>query len=385
MNKNKRTERFRILELMYLSKKLFLLTSIALIISCAPTKITTTNLHDLASFEEGGDIYALPQTRLMYTVTVVKSNFTPGPYCDYAKKYLGLDQVQKLPKNNWQIAKLDLSRITEPDPDHIYSVKAEGKLSFSAELEGLRKDGLLLLPASLQSYQLEHNQNLKPVIELKHTDLSVKPFYKNTGKSKTNQPKENINTRLPVYASDLKAKTTEEKAAEAAAFIIKIRKRRFKLLAGQYEVFPEGKALETSVRELNKLEEDYLALFIGTVETDTLYKSYSFIPDENEKIQRTTLFKFSESEGLMAAESPRGESVFVEVVNLDKTSTLSQLQLPVSATSYTNIVFYRLPDKANVKVIRGSHLMHESEIPVCQFGALIPKYYESKKNTIRQK
>lgn len=366
-------------------KKFSILIIIVFSISCSTTRITTTNLHDLVSFEAGGNIYALPQTRLMYTVTVVNSTFMPGPYCDYAKRFLGIDGVQKLPKAHWQIEDIDLCRITEPDPDHFYSIKTEGKNECNIELEGLQKEGLLLLPASLHGYQIDYNNRVKPVIDIKHSDLSVKPFYRSKGSSARRGSRDTLNTRLPVYKDDLKSKSAQEKAKEAADFIIKIRKRRFKLLAGQYEVFPEGIALETSVRELNKLEEEYLSLFVGSVSTDTIYKIFTYVPVGNEKIQRTTLFKFSESAGFLSPNSPNGESVVVEITDLEKTSTLSQLQLPVSATSYSDIVFYRLPDRATIKTRHGSHLIHEAEISVCQFGTLVPKYIEPKSKSILQK
>jgi hypothetical protein len=56
----------------------------------------------------------------------------------------------------------------------------------------------------------------------------------------------------PYGINRLNQKTLEEKAQEAALFIFKIRKRRFKLLAGQYDVFPEEQALATSVREIKQ-------------------------------------------------------------------------------------------------------------------------------------
>lgn len=366
-------------------KKPYIVLLVLFFVSCSSSRITTTNLHDLASFEEGGELYALPQTRLMFTAKAVKSTFIPGPYCDYAKKYLGIDNVQKLPKTKWSLLDFDLAKITEPDPDHFYSVKVEGKTHFDTGLKGLQKEGLLLLPVSLKGFQIDYNGKVDPVLDIQHKDLSVKPFYTES-KSNTNKSgRDTLNSSLPVYSKHLNAKTKETKAKEAAAFIIKIRKRRFKLLAGQYEVFPEGTALETSVRELNQLEEEYLALFIGKESSDTIKKVFSYVPIGNEKIQRTSLFRFSETAGYISPNSPRGEAVVVEITNLEKTATLDQLQLPVSATSYTNLVFYRLPDRASIKTHLGSHLLHEAEIPVCQFGALIPKYFQPDGKSILQK
>ena len=81
----------------------------------------------------------------------------------------------------------------------------------------------------------------------------------------------------------------EDKAREAAAFIYKIRKRRFKLISGQYDTHPESTALETAVRELNELEDNYLALFIGRYTTDTLTHRYQYIPTSGSTPERAII------------------------------------------------------------------------------------------------
>lgn len=44
---------------------------------------------------DGVVIYSLPSTSLHLTVEAVCETYTPGPYCQWAKKYLGIDVPQE--------------------------------------------------------------------------------------------------------------------------------------------------------------------------------------------------------------------------------------------------------------------------------------------------
>ncbi len=355
--------------------QLFLL--LPLLIACNTSRISTTNIQDLASFEPEANIYALPQTRLVITVKVVRSTFYPGPFSKYSEKYLGIEGAQNISNVHWDITDISFSKLTEPDKEHFYSIK--GQSGLFEEISALERDGLLFYPASLNSFQVFYNDAIDPVEEIHYTDLSISPFFYDKEKKKKSGARDSNFYGIPVSKDYVQEKSTAEKAKEAAAFIFKMRKRRFKLLAGQYDVFPEGTALETSVREINELEEEYLSLFIGKVETDTIQKVFTYTPVAREKLQRTTIFRFSSETGFSNAGSSIGVPIVMEVADLDKTGVLEQLQLPVSASSYQDILFYRIPDKGRVKILYGSRILNEAEVPVCQFGALIPKYIYPRK------
>jgi hypothetical protein len=338
-------------------------------------KLTTTNLQNLASFEEGGNIYALPQTRFIYEVKAVKTTFIPGPFNKYARKYLGIEGAESMSNVYWELIDMDLKTLKEPDPDYYYSVKGVGDASLFNTVTDLQKEGMLISPAGQNNCQVFSSDIMGPVEPIHFTDLSIKRFYVDKRKkNKRNVAIDSSYNRLPFTDDYVALKTTEEKAREAAAFIFKMRKRRFKLLAGQYEVFPEGTALETSVKEINALEQEYLSLFIGKVESDTITRIFSIVPNGKEKLQRITLFKFSEETGLNPADAAQGNPVVVEISDLDRNEILGQLHMPSVSTTYEGLVFYRVPDKASVKALYGSHVLHEAEVSVCQMGSLVPKY-----------
>ena len=94
--------------------------------------------------------------------------------------------------------------------------------------------------------------------------------------------------------------STEENAAAAAAFIRKIRKRRLKIIAAM-----EGEVttvsndnLEISIAEINKLENEYIALFTGkTFEYNQTVKVI-FEPSHIQETEQKIIAWFSPTEGI---------------------------------------------------------------------------------------
>ena len=71
-------------------------------------------------YYEEGVVYSLPRNGLKIIVDVEKTTFIPGPYAAYAKKYLGIDNVDKNEK------KLVYAFGTQSDPGQIYYLDLNG-------------------------------------------------------------------------------------------------------------------------------------------------------------------------------------------------------------------------------------------------------------------
>ncbi len=354
-------------------KKIIQFLTIPFIISCTTSKVITTNLQDLTAFEPNAQIYALPKTTFIFEVTATRHSFQPGPYHQYAKRFLGIEGTRSISDVYWQLERVDIKSMNEPDMDHYYSVKFIGDVSIEKSLFELGNNGFIISHDMMPSYKHYNYDVIDEVEKIHFTDLTISPFIneQNRKKPKASSIQEYGLENIPSWQKHISGKTFEEKAFEAAKFIFKIRKRRFKLLAGQYEVFPEGVALETSMHELNELEEKYLSLFIGKTEIDTIRRIFTYAPVANEPIQRENLFRFSEATGFTSSEN-QGIPIILEVKDMETNKLLNGLQLPISKTE--NALFYRQPDKASVKLLYGSHELMLSVYPVYQFGALLPVY-----------
>ncbi|MGC9341859.1 MAG: DUF4831 family protein, partial [Bacteroidales bacterium] len=172
--------------------------------------------------------------------------------------------------------------------------------------------------------------------------------------------------RVPVLRKQREAKTIEQKAEEAANFIIKIRKRRFKLLAGQYEIFPEGRALAISVDELDKLEKEYLELFIGKRIKQTFRRSFVITPESLKSEQNFVVARFSPFTGVVDAEGSSETPLNLEVAPLGKLKSLGTTIQPYQTAE--NTLIYRIPDLADVTLSIQSEVLYQGRMQIYQAG-----------------
>jgi hypothetical protein len=355
---------------------LFVLTLIA---SCAPaTKISVKSVSDSGSEAAGSFIYALPMTAIDIQVMAEEVTTIPGPYYKYAAKYLGIENVPEKTESTWQIREMNLSSHIEADPDYIYAVNGISIPDDHAGIMRLLNTGLIL-PADRFSFN-HANQYGYPVASesILYTDLGIKRNFeaeKNVDISLV-MP-ETDNTSKTAGRTGLKEKTVEQKAEEAANFIIKLKKRRFKLVAGQYDSMPQGEAMADALEELARLEENYLSLFIGKKVTRQYRRSYSLTPTAGLESDRLVLFRFSEQEGFVDVRAANGVPVVLDLKDANLTKVLEQYRLPVKQP--LNLLYYRVADQVSVKLLAGEQLWAEAQLPVFQTGAIVPMNLEGKK------
>jgi len=349
----------------------------SLLIACgASEKIVVTNVHDLAAHQPGSYIYSIPRTRLAVSVSAVRHHTIPGPYNEFAEQFLGITGAASVSKYAWEICAIDIEPVNEPDPDYYFSVTTSNASYVPDKLFELSSEGLVLKPDDLNPF-LDFSVCYDDLPEPVHfTDLSVKRNYEEAGAGKGTGA--SVPADLPVVRQKEKFKSKQEKAREAANFIIKVRKRRFKLLAGQYDIFPEGQALETSVRELDALEEEYLSLFIGITYSDTLMRTWFYIPQSGQEIERNVFCRFSDETGFYESTSASGKPLVLELKNMQFTDGLKRLQIPNKGPGYENMILYRVPDKASARIFYGSTTLLEAELRVYQYGSFLPYYLNGK-------
>ncbi|HJX71596.1 MAG TPA: DUF4831 family protein, partial [Bacteroidales bacterium] len=132
-----------------MNKLTFKWISIVLILtgcSSAPS-LFVSDIRDLKAYEKSTFLYSLPRTVVNIDVVFLKSRFIPGPYHEYAGKYLGIEGASHDLTESWKIKKITVFSSGEPDPDFFYSVNMEGEsVKFSEKLDQLSQSGLIILP-----------------------------------------------------------------------------------------------------------------------------------------------------------------------------------------------------------------------------------------------
>jgi hypothetical protein len=271
---------------------------------------------------------------------------------------LGIDNAPTENRDEWTIDDLKIELFSEPDPDQVHKalgpVASMLSLTPSGILAGINSGNPTEEPAPVtQTFLANASDN-----QVNFTDLSIWSFY--TPADSTNKYK-------------MVSKNPEQKAAEAAETILNLRNSRFSLLTNaDDEPLPDGKSFEVMTRELGKMEENYLALFIGKSTKKTFDFSFNFIPG-NKTVKGEVVFRFSDERGVLPKTDLSGRPIVIEMVKADdlasKQANLSNSENPDAGKSG---VFYRIPGLADIRILDGSTVLAGTRTIVAQFGPVAP-------------
>ncbi len=159
--------------------------------------------------------------------------------------------------------------------------------------------------------------------------------------------------KVPVDEPSLNKITSSlRKRQEAADFILELRERRFDMLTGEYEVFPQGEAMETAIRKLDELEASYLSLFTGKSISSTEKRSYFIVPLTGQDPSRYRLGLFSEQLGFVPEELGEGAPLELSISPSGSVSpSFSRRLQDLKGTPGFNHLIYRVPDVAEIKIM----------------------------------
>ncbi len=353
-----------------------ILSIIILLISISScSKKTTTTIvpaNQVQELSPRGMIYALPKTCLLVRVDAEHISIIPGPYAQYAEKYMGIANVPLVSKNQWEVSKIDLFSYNEADINALFVL--EPSSDFNPDFLHLTKEGLIIPAESANFYKPDWKLTPStPTVDLDYLDLSPTPFIaaeRTTHYSRVLQ--DSVFIRVPVHKTIVVEKSTEDKAREAADFIFSLRKRRYELLAGDADFVVEGKAVETVLNEILRLEKEYLSLFIGKSKVSTTTHWFSYTPIANDE-ETSILFRFSNARGVLPPTDLSGSPVLISFKTTDDWEGLEVLNVLAKEkdTPRTDLVYYRLPVPANIKIYDSQTEFISKTMTIYQLGPII--------------
>ena len=333
-----------------------------------PTVETTVkNLVPGASLAGRTVLFALPRTSLVVRVQAVKTTYVPGPFRKYSGKYLGIQPEVNQKQTVWRLKEAGISSFTEPDPANYFTLTTNGVLVENALTltgKGLILDVTREIGQETPAFTVTSDEpDGKPYF----TDLSVKRnFIEKADTVYRTVMRDTGFVRIPVVKTIESPKTLDEKAEEAANFIIKIRKRRFKLMSGQYDTYPRDEALEFAVKEMTRLENEYLALFLGKKVDQTWYYRFLFTPTDPAKQQ--VLFRFSRESGICQNGGCKGIPVYFTWTTADNTPDIPSGTVSVADS---NRIYYRIPELTDVRLNYNDRILAQKHLFIYQFGPVI--------------
>jgi hypothetical protein len=317
--------------------------------------------------------YSLPRTVLAIKVKVKRTSTFCGPYFAYAEEFLGIKSVPAENKIEWNLDSINIFPFKEADPDEIYALKIEKGFNTKPFFE-LTESGFIFDPSVNNLLGIE-NAGVAPRpanIMQGFKEMSVQKYYMESNDTLFKTIfKDSIYVKMPVSKPKTQLKTLKDKAREAADVIVKLRQRRYDLILSDDETLPEVKFFKSDLEELQKMEDDYLALFTGRRVIETFTTWFFYTPIINTRESQFEIFRFSNKAGLSDHNSSTATSVFL---TFEKDNRIKLLNDWLINTEHVgkNHLLYRIPDAALINILWKGDVLASKKVLVCQFGTVVP-------------
>lgn len=357
-----------------MTKKIAILIGVVVLLSCSKKPIQVLPAENTTRLNTKGLIYALPRTVLKIKVDAVKDIIVPGPYCRYAQKYMGISDVPLKKKEEWRIANVDLIPALESDPTALYSAIPgdDTKIDFLK----ICSSGLIfpLSGLGVNSTSIK-DLNRSSIGDVPfYTDLSTSPFItteKTTFYSKVQH--DSVFVRVPIQKDMIIEKNVEEKARDAADFIFMLRKRRADFLSVDADHNLNGEGLKIALDEINRLEREYISLFIGKSFSESSVHYFEYIPNQTEG-ETSIIFRFSNSKGVLPSSDLSGNPILLKCLPDPLPESYELLFHSIDLEKgkpVSDVVYYRIPLSTYVNISDGKNDILIRRLSIYQYGPTV--------------
>ena len=238
--------------------------------------------------------YALPSTTLTVEVEVEQTSFFAGPYANYARKFLNMDVKDRDAVSSAITAAQILPRV-EADGKALYTTEPDNAALLSLSAQGL---------VAVQPSAAAGAWRFLPPVNASFPGSVANPIKEESRVSyKTIQTEDNI-VQVPVEHKVKSAKSMEDMAAEAAEMILSVRKDRLNIVSGNTDASYSGEAMGAALKELDRIEKEYMALFQGYTVKRTFTASFDVVPEQGQHAQRYLVFRLTDNARKARKESP---------------------------------------------------------------------------------
>lgn len=331
-----------------------------------------------------GLYYALPQTVFKIELVIERNQTIPGPFSDYAEKFLGITDAPKIDKDEYMIRDIQLESFFRPDPNQIYFIQYGERSNKDEKSLFVRLSEAGLIMGAGMEEQTAATGKIEFQQDMKLEDF--KPAFSKITNDNLYEDIDTIVRRINIdtlsieknfYRSTWQQKTTEQQARDAADFISRIKENRFLLMSGYQEV-NYGESIQYMDGQLQKLYNEYLSLFIGIEQKSVHRYSFLYTPEARQTEATDVLFKFSNDRGVHEKNAPAGQNVTIRINPSGVAESLGDVaSLRANPNAEYNGYYYRIPEFADVVIENNGRKLYSANMPVMQMGAIsVGPYYD---------
>lgn len=325
------------------------------------TALLAANAQSVDFYKPGegeGIAYFLPKTAVEVNVIATRVKYTPGDFCQYANRYLKINNVTPEPSTEWEIKKIEVSTIGIPDSTKAYIIKLSDK-------------------SVMSDIEVTDNNIIKAINT--SAPKSVKADYV----LEKSQPSED--GRKYMTEEILSAGSTAKMAELTAKEIYNIRESKNLILRGQADTMPkDGASLKLIMDNLDKQEKALTEMFIGKKVTEDKLFTAVILPEK--EVTSTTVLRFSKKLGILSSDNLAGEPINIKIESRNpiQTAAVNEEDNKKKKKASKGIL-YNIPGKASVSItFKGKPIFEDNNMIFAQFGnteILVDDLFNKKVNT----
>lgn len=355
---------------MIIMKKLFLILFVISAFNLNAQYITKHAKNLKKDINEEGIFYYLPQNIIRIDFEVEQTKNIKGKYCNYAKEVLSTDDYIKDNKTHYSIKKINISTLTETDPNMLFFVKVDEKTKENPSINfNITNDGIIKSfgydNADFNSFDNESYSH-ELVSEIQSNDYHYIPMIEEDDEDEFfSDEVENDDVE---EKQDVKEKTISEEEIVQSIIeeIKKIRIAYLDLISGYQEV-NYGTTINYMVEELVGLEKEYLSMFVGKTISNRFTKTFYIVPSKDNN--NVVISKFSDTEGF---NSKNGDLIKINFSKYSDNISYNHLTNDAATTEeFTNKLIYRTPANVSVKISIGDKVVLNDKLIISQLGNLV--------------
>jgi hypothetical protein len=289
-----------------------------------------------------GIVYSLPKNQINITITARCTIEKPGPFYQYAERYLATKEIITTNNENWEIEKINIHTSAIPDPNRTFQIAIDNK-------------------GIANNITYYHNNIIAGInISSDQTDKSDESDISASTQLST------LNTQLTfdytVLNEDALVATSIPKMAEMVARqIYHIRESRTALLSADLDQMPDGEALKQMIARLDQNEAELVAFFVGKTISYSVTKTYSITPDDN--ITDYVIARISTTEGLTEAGNVIGEPIYLNIKGTYYNAPFMDPKQEKAPKGF----YYNVPGEALI-TIDYEDIHYTTTLSIAQFG-----------------
>jgi hypothetical protein len=309
-------------------------------------------------------VYALPKTSIEISVEIIKDKYIPGPYVRYAEEQLSVENVSAREDVSYSIGKISMKPVLEADYEYIYSLSVGEKTVFDASFLALSSEGLIFSLNEPKEIFVDYNSSTLKNYQIYPDRLPSSPL-----ETQKEFIMERIKTdsgfiTIPFQQSIVEKKDTQSKAEEAAKFLFNLRQRRFELVTGDVDHAFSGSSLKDALNEINRLEEEYLSLFLGKHFVESRVYKFYVSPEKALDKKLYPVFHFSEADGALSEATRTSTPFTLNVIPLGKINYMEGVKTRIKIAN----IYYRVPEIADIQLLHGSKEVCSGRVQIYQMG-----------------